>query len=358
MNEESASDKGPPERILLVDDDDMMLSFLSAVLSDEGYAVDTVEDGAEAWEQIRREMPSLVVCDYMLPGLDGGALLSKLRSHNRFRHVPFIMLTGNADPVQMVENLEGGADDYLIKPVTAGELIKRVQTVLNKQTSGPSLQGNLRNLTLPDLLQLLHQNRRSGLLQVSQGAEQFVFAFDEGELVSVENASRTARGRKAVFRALSADDGDFAFHSHDDLPNAYQLGDECQDDLASVGFLCMEGLRVRDELPQQLAAFPAPGEEWIRLSAMALVSTLAAVGTAYLTPGTEPERLAAFYRRVPPVGFWGETAKALGEDAAVVRRQTLLAGGGHVAPRYDDATIGGAVAGLAPPRQSASAADV
>lgn len=85
-------------------------------------------------------------------------------------------------------------------------------------------------------------------------------------------------------------------------------------EVAAMGVSLVAGIAL-------LIAFPDPDEEWIRLSLMALVSTVAAAATALLTGGTDPAKLQAFYKRVKPVGFWGATAAALGEPPGDPRRR-------------------------------------
>jgi signal transduction histidine kinase/DNA-binding response OmpR family regulator len=116
-------------RILLADDNADMRGYLARLLR-ERWTVDAVADGAEALSTARRSPPDLVLSDVMMPNLDGFGLLAALRAEPGTRSVPFIMLSARAGEESRVEGLEAGADDYLVKPFSARELLARVATHL------------------------------------------------------------------------------------------------------------------------------------------------------------------------------------------------------------------------------------
>jgi two-component sensor histidine kinase len=115
----------PVARILLADDNADMRAYVKRLLS-EYWDVEAVPDGATALAAARARIPDLVLTDVMMPGLDGFGLLRELRADPRAREVPVILLSARAGEESRVEGLEGGADDYLIKPFSARELIARV----------------------------------------------------------------------------------------------------------------------------------------------------------------------------------------------------------------------------------------
>ncbi len=105
--------------ILLVDDNSDMRSYLSKLLG-ASFVVRTASDGQHALEAIEAEgVPDLVISDWMMPRLDGGALLKALRADARTRHVPVIVLSARAGEEASVSGLQAGADDYLVKPFSA-----------------------------------------------------------------------------------------------------------------------------------------------------------------------------------------------------------------------------------------------
>ncbi|HJS91405.1 MAG TPA: ATP-binding protein [Steroidobacteraceae bacterium] len=116
-------------RILLADDNADMRSYVRELLSPV-YTVETVRDGAEALEAARREPPDLLLSDIMMPRIDGLALLRSLRADERLREVPVILLSARAGEESRLEGLDAGADDYLVKPFSARELLARVGALL------------------------------------------------------------------------------------------------------------------------------------------------------------------------------------------------------------------------------------
>lgn len=122
--------KPPPDnrarRIVLADDNADMRDYVSRLLRASGYQVEAVNNGAEALRAARVEIPDLILTDVMMPELDGFGLLRAIRSDDRLASVPVIVLSARAGEEAKVEGLEAGADDYLIKPFAARELIARV----------------------------------------------------------------------------------------------------------------------------------------------------------------------------------------------------------------------------------------
>ena len=116
-------------RIVLVDDNNDMREYVTRLLR-RHWRVEALADGAAALEAAQREPPDLVLTDVMMPGLGGFGLLRALRADARTRHVPIIMLSARAGEEARVEGLEAGADDYVIKPFSARELIARVRANL------------------------------------------------------------------------------------------------------------------------------------------------------------------------------------------------------------------------------------
>ncbi|HEU4976075.1 MAG TPA: SpoIIE family protein phosphatase [Baekduia sp.] len=120
---------GDGRRVLVVDDNADMRGYVAEVLAGD-YVVETAADGAEALERARARTPDLVLTDVMMPRLDGFGLLSALRADPDTMHVPVVMLSARGGDEAPVEGLEAGADDYLVKPFTARELLARVHANL------------------------------------------------------------------------------------------------------------------------------------------------------------------------------------------------------------------------------------
>ncbi len=115
--------------ILVADDNTDMRQYLVRLLA-ERYEVKAVPDGKAALAAVRERSPDLVLTDVMMPNLDGFGLLHELRSAAETRTIPIILLSARAGEESRVEGMEHGADDYLIKPFSARELLARVQTHL------------------------------------------------------------------------------------------------------------------------------------------------------------------------------------------------------------------------------------
>ena len=116
---------GPRPRILWADDNADMRNYVRGLLG-QRYEVEAVPDGDAALAAARARPPDLVLTDVMMPRLDGFGLLSALRADPETRSIPVILLSARAGEESRVEGLEAGADDYLVKPFSARELLARV----------------------------------------------------------------------------------------------------------------------------------------------------------------------------------------------------------------------------------------
>ncbi len=118
-----------PARILLVDDNADMRSYLGALLG-RRWQVELTGDGREALRRIESAPPDLVITDVMMPYLDGFGLLRALRENAATRHIPVLMLSARAGEESRIEGYQAGADDYMVKPFAARELMARVESQL------------------------------------------------------------------------------------------------------------------------------------------------------------------------------------------------------------------------------------
>ncbi len=111
-------------KILVVDDDPSVRSLVRDVLEVEGYEVDVADDGFSALRRIEAGHPDAVVLDVMMPGMDGHAVLSRVRSADGGSELPVIMLTAAADDEQAWQAWSGGVDYFLAKPFDPSELLR------------------------------------------------------------------------------------------------------------------------------------------------------------------------------------------------------------------------------------------
>jgi signal transduction histidine kinase len=120
-----ASQAAERPRVLVADDNSDMRQYLARLLSEQ-YEVETVADGQAALDVAHKASPDLIVSDVMMPILDGFELLKALRADEQTRTIPVILLSARAGEESRVEGIQAGADDYLIKPFSARELLARI----------------------------------------------------------------------------------------------------------------------------------------------------------------------------------------------------------------------------------------
>ena len=124
-----------PEKILVVDDDPLLLTLIQQSLEKDSYTVRTAPNGKEALQMMEKVKPDLVILDIMMPEVSGWEICDRIR---RTSTVPIIMLTARGSQSDIVRGLQAGADDYLVKPFHQAELLARVSAVLRRVKSAPA----------------------------------------------------------------------------------------------------------------------------------------------------------------------------------------------------------------------------
>jgi DNA-binding NarL/FixJ family response regulator len=137
MTTETAT--GP--RILVIEDEPQMLRNLTTILRIEGFEPIPAENGVRGVELARSGRPDLVLCDRMMPGMDGFAVLAELRAEVSTASIPFIFLTARGEREDVRAGMVHGADDYLTKPVKVDELVAAVRTRLSRRREVLSGEG-------------------------------------------------------------------------------------------------------------------------------------------------------------------------------------------------------------------------
>ena len=122
----------PDKRILVVEDEEDILELVSFNLKKKGYQVKGVTSGEEALQEARLNIPSLIILDLMLPGVNGFDVCKSLKVDPKTKAVPIVMLTARSEEADIIIGLELGADDYLTKPFSPRELIARVRAILRR----------------------------------------------------------------------------------------------------------------------------------------------------------------------------------------------------------------------------------
>ena len=116
--------------IYIVEDDDAIRELEQYALQSNGYEVASFASSEPFWQAMRTAEPELVILDVMLPGEDGFSILKKLRNTPSLRRLPIIMVTAKSSELDTVRGLDCGADDYITKPFSTGELLARVRAAL------------------------------------------------------------------------------------------------------------------------------------------------------------------------------------------------------------------------------------
>ena len=171
------------KRIVVVDDDEYILKVVESALRAEGFEVLGYLDPRDALAGLRTAVPDLILCDVLMPFMDGRALFRQVKETSKLRDVPFVFLSGVDADDEIVETLERGADDFVSKPFNVARLVAKVRATLrlaerrHDALSGPVGPGG----ALP-LLKFCEDSRLSGRLTVRSGEEVRWADFMGGEL--------------------------------------------------------------------------------------------------------------------------------------------------------------------------------
>ena len=124
------------EKILAIDDEEDILNLIRDILSAEGFEVETSLSAEYGITLLERYSPDLILLDLMMPGMDGWEFLRIIKSDDRFKDIPVILLTCRGELRDKILGLESGASDYITKPFTPDGLIQRIRTLLREKENG------------------------------------------------------------------------------------------------------------------------------------------------------------------------------------------------------------------------------
>lgn len=122
------------KRLLLIDDDPNLILLVKDYLEFRGYEVITAENGREALEMLENEVPDMIICDVMMPEMDGYALVEHVRQDSRTSWIPVLFLSAKGQSQDRVKGLNQGADVYMVKPFEPEELVAQVESSLKQAT--------------------------------------------------------------------------------------------------------------------------------------------------------------------------------------------------------------------------------
>ena len=138
------------KRIYVADDELHIRTLIQTFLANEGYEVETFEDGNSLFEAFHASCPDLIILDVMMPDLDGFQVLQKIRETS---NVPVLMLTARSEEEDKVSGLRLGADDYLTKPFSINELMARVNSLIRRYTTlNPTMEIDTECMTLKGMV--------------------------------------------------------------------------------------------------------------------------------------------------------------------------------------------------------------
>ena len=128
MKDNSSTDN---KRLLLIDDDPNLILLVKDYLEFRGYEVMTAENGREALEMLDKDTPDMIICDVMMPEMDGYSLVEHVRKDSRMSWIPVLFLSAKGQSQDRVKGLSTGADVYMVKPFEPEELVAQVESSLN-----------------------------------------------------------------------------------------------------------------------------------------------------------------------------------------------------------------------------------
>jgi CheY-like chemotaxis protein len=198
------------KRIVVVDDDAYILRVIESALRREGFDVSGFADPRDAMTGMRDQpAPDLILCDILMPFMDGRALFREVKDTPKLRDVPFVFLSGVDANDDIVETLERGADDFLSKPFNMTRLVAKVRATLRlSERRHDALSGPVGPAGTLPLLKFCEDSRLSGRLAIRSGEESRWADFSGGELILAGGAPEVA-GEDPLDLLLAMDSGTY-----------------------------------------------------------------------------------------------------------------------------------------------------
>jgi DNA-binding response OmpR family regulator len=237
-------------KILVVDDEAHLRRVVSLYLRARNYEVETAENGLEAIHKVAVDRPDLIIADIGMPGLDGYELCSRLRRDMATRTIPFIFLTARDQDTDRIKARKIGSDDYLTKPCPLDQLAEHVEIMIDRIEQAKKipldrigLSGQLDEVNVLDLIQMLELSQKTGALVLSHGERTGTLYFKDGTIIEAD--IRSPKREEPLFVLLGWKAGRYLF-----LPDAVP---EHMPITASLAHLLIEDLRKLERRNQPIA---------------------------------------------------------------------------------------------------------
>lgn len=172
--------------IYCVEDENSIRELMVYAMRASGFEAAGFESGEGFWKVVKDRTPELVVLDVMLPGEDGLTILKKLRSHPATAHIPVIMATARGSEYDKVIGLDGGADDYLVKPFGMMEMISRIKAVLRRASPPQTRILSCGGIALDESRHTVTVNGRSAALTLKEYELLKLFMENQGTVFTRE----------------------------------------------------------------------------------------------------------------------------------------------------------------------------
>lgn len=244
------------KQILIADPSDKSRQFLRQFLREKGFEVIDAPDGSKALAETLMKRPDILLLDLDVGALGAERLVQILRTNPNTKNIPIFFMS---ELEKSVPGFRPGVDDFIRKPFHGDEVLLRIQRTLFQDNLTESLagdseiSGNLAQVFLPDLWQMLSMNRKSGIIQVEGEGMAGSIYIDRGDIVSA--VALNTMGEKALYRLISLREGRFRF-----LPQKVEVRRTIH---TSSQQALLEGLRHLDEIKNLGGDLPAPNDSVI-----------------------------------------------------------------------------------------------
>ena len=158
-------------RVLIVDDNEQLLSVLQMILESRGYDVVSCSNAETALKYVEQNVPDVILCDIMMPGINGFAFHSQVQKDTRLCHVPFLFLTALSDPVEVRAGKEAGVDEYLTKPFSPEDLVAAIRGKLSLADRRREMHGTALESYRRRIIHTLSHEFRTPLVSINTGTE-------------------------------------------------------------------------------------------------------------------------------------------------------------------------------------------